>query len=422
MPMVGPGKRLMIYVGESDSWRGHSLYMSILETLRKGGIAGATVMRALAGYGAHSRIRTGTLEVLSLDLPIVITVVDSPDNIDKALALVGPMVREGLITLEDVEIVKYGHRYLQPLPADKPVGEIMTRDVTTVKPDTPAVQVAALLLGKQLFKAVPVVDAQRRVVGIVTSDDLLRKAGMPARLGVGERLEAEDLRHFLAQVSQAKAARDIMTSPVVTAREDEALGHVTHRLLERGLKRLPVVNAAGELVGMVSRLDLLRAAAGNGKGEQEQAPAVRQGQTVGEVMSRDVPIVHVNDDLVDVLKQILRADIKRVVVLDEQDRAVGIITDGDLVARVSPAERPNVLRALAERVLGTGALQGNVTARELMSEKVLSAPAETTIAEAIALLLREGRKRLVVVDGQGRPIGIVDRQTLLAASLGNISG
>jgi CBS domain-containing protein len=422
MPTVGAGKRLVIYLGESDSWQGHSLYMSILETLRKGGIAGATVTRALAGYGAHSRIRTGTLEVLSIDLPIVITIVDSPENIDKALALVGPMVREGLITLEGVEIVKYSHRYLQPLPADLPVVEIMTREVTTVKADTPAVQVAELLLGKQLFKAVPVIDNQQRVIGIITSSDLLRKAGMPARLGIGERLEAEDLRRFLAQISQEKAAEDIMTSPVVTARDDEALGHVTHRLLERGLKRMPVVNAVGKLVGMVSRLDLLRAAAGNGKGEQEHAPAARQGQTVGEVMSPNVPIVHVNDDLVDVLKQILRADIRRVVVLDEQDRAVGIITDGDLVARVSPAERHNVLRALAERVLGTGTLRGNVTARELMSEKVLSAPSNTTITEAILLMLREARKRLVIVDEQGHPIGMVDRQTLLAASLGKITG
>lgn len=421
MPTVGPGKRLMIYMGESDSWRGHSLYMSILETLRKGGIAGATVTRALAGYGAHSRIRTSTLEVLSIDLPIVIIVVDSSDNIDKALALVGPMVREGLITLEDVEIVKYSHRYLHPLPADQPISEIMTREVTTVKPDTPAVQVAELLLGKHLFKAVPVVDEQRRVVGIITSGDLLRKAGMPARLGIGERLEAEDLRRFLAQISQEKAANDIMTSPVITAREDEALGHVTHRLLERGLKRLPVVNAAGTLVGMVSRLDMLRAAAGNGQGEQEQAPVAHQGQSVGEVMSPNVPIAHVNDDLVDVLEQMLRADIKRVVVLDEQDRAVGIITDGDLVARVSPAERHNVLRVLAEKVLGTAALRGNATARELMSEKVLSAPAETTVTEAISLMLREARKRLVVVDERERPIGMVDRQTLLAASLGNIT-
>src|SRR5262249_2802471 len=161
------------------------------------------------------------------------------------------------------------------------------------------------------------------------------------------------------------------------------LAHVTHRLLGRGLKRLPVVNVTDKLVGMVSRLDLLRAAAGNGQGEPEQAPAARQGQTVGEVMSPDVPGVHVNDGLVDVLQQMLRADIKRVVVLDEQERAVGIITDGDLVARVSPVERPNVLQALAERVLGTGALRGNATARELMSEKILSAPPGTTVVEAI---------------------------------------
>jgi CBS domain-containing protein len=97
---------------------------------------------------------------------------------------------------------------------------------------------------------------------------------------------------------------------------------------------------------------------------------------------------------------------------------VGIITDGDVVARVSPVVRRNVLQTLAARVLKTDVSRGQATARELMSEHVLSAPGETTLIEAINLMLREGRKRLVVVDGQGHPIGIVDRQTLMAASLG----
>jgi CBS domain-containing protein len=114
----------------------------------------------------------------------------------------------------------------------------------------------------------------------------------------------------------------------------------------------------------------------------------------------------------------LQADVKRVVVLDEQERPVGIITDGDLVARVSPVLRRNVLQALAARVLRSDLSRGEASAREVMSESVLSAPQETTIVEAITLMLREGRKRLVVVDEQGRPIGIVDRQTLLAASIG----
>jgi CBS domain-containing protein len=410
-------QRLIIYLGESDSWRGHSLYMSILETLRKSGIAGATVTRALAGFGAHSRIRTGTIEVLSTDLPIVISVIDTPENIERALALVSPMVREGLITREDVDIIKYTHRYLQPLPADRPVSEFMTRDVTTVTPDTPAQQVAELLLGK-LFKAVPVVDQQGHVVGIVTDGDLLRNAGMPVRLAIGERLEADDLQKFLDQVSREKNAQATMTSPVTTVQEDEALGHVVQKMLEHNLKRIPVVNASGKLVGMVSRLDILRAVAGNGSSQQEKSPLPHPGRTVGELMSSNIPIVHVNDDLADILQRMLQADVKRVIVLDEAEKPVGIITDGDLVARVSPVIRGNVLQALAARVMGTDVSRGHAAARDLMSEKVVSASRETTIVEAINLMLHEGRKRLVIVNEQGHPIGIVDRQTLMAASLG----
>jgi CBS domain-containing protein len=406
----------MIYLGESDSWRGHSLYMSILETLRKSGIAGATVTRAIAGFGAHSRIRTSSIEVFSMDLPIVISVIDTPDNIERALALVGPMVREGLVTVEDVTIVKYTHRYLHPLPADRPVAAIMTRDVKTVTPDTPVRQVVELLLGK-LFKAVPVVDDQRQVVGIISDGDLLRNAGMPVRLSVGERLEADDLREYLSKVRLDKTARQIMSSPVVTAREDEALGYVVQRLLEHGLKRMAVVDSDGRLVGIVSRLDILRAAAGIGVGSQEQAPAPHPGRTLRELMSPGVPTVHVNDDLADVLQQMLQADIRRVVVLDEQEKPIGIITDGDLVARVSPALRRNILQSLAARVMGTDVRRGQAAARELMSENVLSAPPDTTVVEAINLMLREGRKQLVVVNDEGLPIGIVDRQTLLAATL-----
>jgi CBS domain-containing protein len=411
-------QRLMIYLGESDSWRGRSLYLSILETLRKSGIAGATVTRALAGFGAHSRIRTSTIEVLSADLPIVISVIDTQENIEKALTLISPMVREGLITREEVDIIKYTHRYLQPLPADRPVSEFMTREVTTVRPDTPAVEVAELLLGKHLFKAVPVVDQQNHVVGIITSSDLLRKAGMPVRLGVGERLQADDLRKFLDQMSRDKNAQDIMTSPVIIAKENEALGHVVQTLVNHNLKRLPIVNARASLTGMISRLDILRAIAGNDPASQEQAPQPQLGHTLKELMSTDVPTVHINDDLADILRHMLRAEIKRVIVLDEQEKPVGIITDGDLVARVNPAVRGSILQALAARVTGTSVSRGQATARDLMSEKVLLATGDTSIVEAVNLMLHEARKRLVVVDEQGHPIGIVDRQTLMAASLG----
>ncbi len=419
MPLSsGPGKRLVIYIGESDSWRGRSLYLSILETLRKSGMAGATVTRGHAGFGAHSRIHTWQIERLSMDLPMIITVIDTAENVERALDLVKPMVREGLITVEDVEIVKYTHRYLQPLPADRPVSEIMTRDLTTVMPDTPAVRVSELLLGK-LFKAVPVVDEKRHVVGIITEDDLLERAGMPARLTVAGRLERDDLREFFAQVSQDKTARDIMTSPVHTVRATDALGHVAQQMVEQNRTRFPVVDAEDRLVGMVSRLDMLRAVAGGGTGEQEQAPAPQSGQTLGEIMTPGLPAVHINDDLIDVLQQMLKGNIRYVVVLDEEQRAAGVITEGDLVARVAPVVRRSMLRAIANRVMGTGLMRGYALARDIMSEHVLTASQDTSISDAIALMLREGRKRIVVVDENECPVGIVDRQTLLAASMGH---
>ncbi|GIV81270.1 MAG: hypothetical protein KatS3mg051_0624 [Anaerolineae bacterium] len=417
MHSASAGKRLTIYVGESDSWRGRSLYMSILETLRQNGIAGATVVRGQAGFGAHSLIHTWRIERLSMDLPMIIIVVDTPENIERALALVRPMVREGLITLEDIEIVRYTHRYLHPLPADLPVGAVMTRQVTAVTPDAPALEVIELLLGK-LFKAVPVVDAQQRVVGIVTETDLLEKAGMPARLAVAGRLEADDLRAFLSQIRREMTAQDIMTAPVVTARADEALGHVVQRMLERGLRRLPVTDADGRLMGMISRVDVLRAAAGAKPSEQEETTVPRAGHTLGEVMIPQVPTVRASDDLVDVLQQMLQGHLTYVVVLDEEGHPAGVITEGDLVARVAPPVRGGVLQALARRVLGREVPRGDVCARDIMSEHALTAPPEMTVTEGIALMLREGRKRIVVTDADGRPLGLVDRQALLAASFG----
>jgi len=208
MGLSGWAKLLRVFVGEADRIDGRPLYERIVETARTEGLAGATVTRGLAGFGAHSRIHTASLEVLSIDLPLVVEVVDLPDKIDNALARVGPMVREGLITLEDVQIVKYTHRELQPLPADRPVREMMTKEVVTVRPDTPIADVMDLLIGK-LYKAVPVVDAEQHVVGLITDGDLLRQGGLQQRLSVTERLDQATLAAQLDEMRRAgKMARD----------------------------------------------------------------------------------------------------------------------------------------------------------------------------------------------------------------------
>jgi len=423
MSIPGAGKRLRIYIGESDSWQGGALHMALLETLKRAGLAGATVTRGLAGFGAHSRIHTASLERLSADLPLVVEVVDSAEQIDRALALVAPMVREGLITLEPVQIVKYTHRELHPLPADRPVREVMTRSVVSVTPTTPLADVMDLLIGR-LFTAVPVVDEAGQVLGIVSDGDLMSRGGLPQRLGVTERLDPETLAAQLAEMRQAgRLARDVMSSPALTIRDDAALAHAVSLMVERQVKRLPVVDSQARLVGMLSRLDVLKTVAAAlpqagpaaPPGELLPTPA-GLGQTVGEVMRPTVPTVPVEAELGEIVAQMVQADLKRVIVVDATGRAVGSINDGDLVARVRAEARPALLRLLGRRSQAES-LPG-VRAEALMTPGVLSGPAQTPVAEALRAMLAQQRKRFLVVDDAGRPLGLVDRQLLLHALSG----
>jgi len=109
MDIVGPGRRLTIYIGEADKWHGRPLAQAIVERLRKEGIAGATVTRGVLGYGANSRMHTAQILRLSEDLPLIIEVVDSLDRIEAILPMVDEMVGEGLVVMSDVEIVHYRH-------------------------------------------------------------------------------------------------------------------------------------------------------------------------------------------------------------------------------------------------------------------------------------------------------------------------
>src|SRR4051812_32709799 len=107
MKIEGEAKRVRIYVGESDQWRGKPLFTAIVERCRQEGLAGATVLRGIEGFGAHSRIHTARILQLSEDLPVVIEIVDRADRIAPFLPALDEMVHEGLVTIEDVHVLKY---------------------------------------------------------------------------------------------------------------------------------------------------------------------------------------------------------------------------------------------------------------------------------------------------------------------------
>jgi len=101
------GKLLRIFIGEDDRHEGRPLYEWIVRKARERGLAGATVLRGLEGFGAHSRLHTAKVLRLSSDLPIVIEIVDTGEKIESFLPVIDAAVREGLATVERVHVRLY---------------------------------------------------------------------------------------------------------------------------------------------------------------------------------------------------------------------------------------------------------------------------------------------------------------------------
>jgi PII-like signaling protein len=105
--LKGEGKLLRIFIGESDRHGRKPLYQAIVEMLREEGMAGATVLRGVEGFGANSHLHTARILRLSEDLPIVIEVADTAEKIETIMPKLDEMVTDGMVTLERVEVVTY---------------------------------------------------------------------------------------------------------------------------------------------------------------------------------------------------------------------------------------------------------------------------------------------------------------------------
>ena len=110
MKLEGKAKLLRIHFGEDDEWKGQPLYKAIVEKCREMDIAGATVYRGIEGYGASTLIRRSHLLSLSRDAPVMVSVVDSEEYIQKLIPVLDEMVKEGLIATSEVEVIRYVHQ------------------------------------------------------------------------------------------------------------------------------------------------------------------------------------------------------------------------------------------------------------------------------------------------------------------------
>lgn len=107
MKLPSEGVLLRIFIGEDDSYGGKPLYEQIVLKAREMNLAGATVIRGIMGFGASSRIHTAKLLRLSEDLPVVIEIVDTQEKIEKFMPFLDEVVKEGLITMEKVRVIRY---------------------------------------------------------------------------------------------------------------------------------------------------------------------------------------------------------------------------------------------------------------------------------------------------------------------------
>ena len=423
MDLSGNAQQVWIFLGESDQWHGRPLSLVLLELLKRNGIAGGTVLRGIAGYGAHSFIHTASLVELSSDLPIVVTFVDRPDRIARVMPDILEMVREGLITTTPVEVIKYTSRAIGPFPAHLTVADVMTRQVVSVRPDTPVAEIVALLIDRALRSA-PVVDAENRVIGIITDGDLLTRGATELPLALQRELSlAERAATIETLAAHPHTAADLMTPNPVTLPETTPLAEAAAVMADRGLKRIPVVDAQQRLVGMVSRSDLLATVAEGLR--QRPATPIRQPdgapKTVGEIMITDIPTVQPDTPLAETLDRLLETDKRRVIVVDGERRVVGIITDGDVMRRAAKRVRPGALRALAAwfgggtRPPGLEVAAEGRTAADVMTSPVVTLPTNAPIADAVRLMMAHKIKRIPIIDADGRLVGMVGRAGVLAA-------
>lgn len=114
MKLEGKAKMLRVIVSEDDKWEGEPLYEAIVKRFILMDMAGATVYKAVAGYGPHRRFHKKKTLTSTGELPMLITVIDSEENINKVLPILDDMLKEGIVILSDVTVVKYTHRDIDP--------------------------------------------------------------------------------------------------------------------------------------------------------------------------------------------------------------------------------------------------------------------------------------------------------------------
>jgi len=298
----------------------------------------------------------------------------------------------------------------------------MTTTPKAVGPATTVADIVRLLLSSP-FNGLPIIDRDDRVIGIITQNDLIKRAGMPLRLGLLAEMDKESLEKVIGKAA-SRTASEIMTNPAVTVKEDMYLSEAVELMLSRSLKRLPVVDDDGKLKGILARIDIFRAIVHEAPHWQSLAACnvdVKGLRYVQDIAQHDVHTVHPDTPLDEIADAIVANNIQRVIVVNNTEHLLGMISDKDLLKALS-GHKPNIWDYLLSKLSFTEVGQEHKeaiksieakTAEDIMKQDLVSVHPDTTIDEVIKIMADQGLKRIPVVDAEGVFLGMVSRDAVL---------
>jgi predicted transcriptional regulator len=316
------------------------------------------------------------------------------------------------------------------------VGHLMKTDVATVTKQTSLPEVVSRLVDQRI-KLLVIVDEARHVQGIITLGSLLAHDQAILRLDLQRAAHTQHLGDYVSQLfSPAQTAGSVMNRRPVVVQDTTAIEAAAHWMDLHHITRMPVVNAENKLVGLLDQADLLQyytdVPASPGLPEEaqeelqpEQPPQTPRRQTVGDTTLLQAPLVAHDTPLTEVLSLVLTTPLHRAIVIDDDGKAIGVIADRDILAAYGQTSHRNAFVTIASRFalrLPEGwtnprTATGLLTAQQAMRPKLLTVKPSTTLAEALQVMLTEQVKRLVVVDDQQKPLGLIDRQHVLRTLL-----
>jgi CBS-domain-containing membrane protein len=400
---------IRIYTSEKARFEGKELAQVIESYIRSLKLAArCVVMRGMSGCYENGETATTHIVELSYNLPLIIEIILPQADATKVLEHLDAIVVDGIVAI--VSATVSSHRTMASLvPKNLRVRDVMTPNPVCAHADF-SVRAAAEILLDSTFKALPVIDAEKRCLGIITPNDLVSRAGMPARLGLIPLIPERERERWLLSCEELRC-QEVMTKSPKVIKEDARLVDAIKLMNHERLKRLPVTDEHGAVVGMLARIDVLKTIAmtrgpdAAAPGEAQNAPIVRY---IDEIKDRDTISLDSGMPMKSAIDALVEKKAQRAGVVDPEGKLVGIITDEML------------FRALGGQIAGKFPFGFGRRMRlsvrpisAIMTRDFKAVTEKMTIYEAVSLMTEFALKRVPVVDAQGKYDGMIRRDTIL---------